>query len=390
MLQVNRDKCTGCGACVQKCPQNCITWENKEFDFRYPIVNEEICINCGLCEKVCPIDKKRNNNEEQRAYAVVHKDDEIIKHSTSGGAFSAIAQFVLRKQGIVYGCSMDETFQVVHIRVDNEKDLEKLRGSKYVQSDVKNTYSLAEADLKQGLWVLYTGTPCQIVGLRSYLGREYETLITADIVCHGVGSQGYFDKFLDYARQRLGNIVELKFRSKKFVGWSCGGTIVTKNNNKDRSRPFYNHNNYYYHYFLKGDVYRQSCYSCQYANTVRVGDFTLGDFWGVERYNLGIDTTAGCSLLLVNNEKAQSVLKDMQEIELVEVAIEKAIRRNAQLMFPSKKSLMRDELIREYETLAAKEIHMNFIRKNKMVMIKGFIKSLIPYRVRMFLRANRK
>lgn len=180
------DKCTGCGACIQICPKQCITWSEKEFGFKYPFIDEKNCISCGLCEQVCQIDKNIVQPEKQKAYAAVHKNKEILLESTSGGAFSAIAHYVLKKQGCVFGSTMDANMQVRHIYITKEEELNRLRGSKYVQSDIGNTYSQAESKLKKGILVLFTGTPCQIAGLKDYLRKDYENLITVDLVCHGV------------------------------------------------------------------------------------------------------------------------------------------------------------------------------------------------------------
>ena len=199
MLTVDYEKCTGCGACVQRCPKRCISWTEREFGFRYPQIDKDACVNCGLCEKVCPIDKALEVSAEQKAYAAVHKDDEVLAKSTSGGAFTAIADAIFAQGGIVYGVAMLDGMRVKHIRTSGKDDFEGLRSSKYLQSDTGTTYQMVEQDLKQGKTVLYSGTPCQIDGLKNFLGKDYENLYTADIVCHGVGSQAYFDKYMDYA-----------------------------------------------------------------------------------------------------------------------------------------------------------------------------------------------
>lgn len=198
----------------------------REFGFRYPQIDEDTCVNCGLCEKVCPIDKALEVPAEQKAYAAVHKDAEVLAKSTSGGAFTAIADAIFAQGGIVYGAAMLDDMQVKHIRTIGKADFEGLRSSKYLQSDTGTTYQMVEQDLKQGKTVLYSGTPCQIDGLKNYLGKDYEHLYTADIVCHGVGSQAYFDKYMDFARKRYGKIKALRFRSKEYAGWSCGGVVV--------------------------------------------------------------------------------------------------------------------------------------------------------------------
>ena len=189
MFAINYENCTGCGACIQRCPKQCISWTTKEFDFRYPQVDEAACINCGLCEKVCPIDKELKEPIAQKAYAAVHKDSSVLEKSTSGGAFTALADTIFAQGGVVYGAAMLNGMQVKHIRTENKTAFAVLRSSKYLQSDTGTTYQMVEQDLKQGKVVLYSGTPCQIDGLKCFLRKEYENLYTADIVCHGVGSQ---------------------------------------------------------------------------------------------------------------------------------------------------------------------------------------------------------
>ena len=383
--------CTGCGACVQICPKSAIHWIKKEFDFLYPEVDENLCVKCGLCEKVCPIDKNLVNPTIQKAYAAVNTDADVLQNSTSGGAFIAIAETVLNKGGIVYGCIMDEDFKVCHTRCTKKDDLQKCMGSKYVQSDINITYRLAEHDLKSGLSVLFSGTPCQIAGLYGYLQKRYENLITIDIVCHGVGSQGYFDKYLQFEKQRRnGSLKEIRFRSKRYVGWSCGGVVVVAPRGNEMTRkykPYFNYDNYYYSYFLSGDIYRQSCYSCKYANLIRQGDFTLGDFWGVESLDLGIETSKGCSLLIANSKKAIDFLSLVTDkLQCIEVDINDAARKNGQLRAPSKKSKIRSQLLEEYKKYSANEIQRLYKRRNRKGICLGIIKRYMPYSLRRVLR----
>ena len=388
MLSVNFQKCTGCGACVQACPKKCISWDEKDFGFNYPLIDVVVCVDCGRCENVCPIDSDLKKPDGQRAYAVVLKDKDTLLKSTSGGMFSALAAYVFEIKGVVYGCSMESGFQVKHIRVSLEKDLEKLRGSKYVQSNTENTFAQAEADLKNGLVVLYTGTPCQIAGLYSYLGKEYDNLITADIVCHGVGSQKYFDKFMDYLKEANKDMTDLKFRSKEYVGWSCGGVVVFRSQTDNIKKiPFYNYKNFYYHYFLNSEIYRESCYSCSYANIARQGDFTLGDFWGVEKLGLDLDTFNGCSLLLVNTQKGSEIFSMIDSVEKKEVSVDMAVKQNEQLRKPSDCKASRAERLNEFNSMTGSEIQKKYLKANKQVRLKGFAKRVMPYSIRRKLRS---
>lgn len=383
MIEIDYQKCTGCGACVQTCLISCIEWETKELGFQYPIVNKEKCINCGNCVNVCPINISSRVSSHRRAYAVVNRNKEVLYNSTSGGMFSALAHYTLKNNGVVYGCSMEPGFIVRHIRVDNEQDLDKLRGSKYVQSDTSDTFIKVIDDLNNGKLVLYTGTPCQIAGLKAVIKKQYDNLITADVICHGVGSQLYFNRFLDALEKREGKLLSLRFRSKKYVGWSCGGELLSENG---KNRPFYNSNNYYYHYFLNGDIYRQSCYICRYANIDREGDFTLGDFWGIEKLKTDLNTYDGCSLVIVNNKKALNVFSQLGDIEFCEVNLETAIMFNEQLSKPSQYKESRLLRQNEYERLTGPEIEELYFKANKKVLIKGLIKRMIPYSVRRRIR----
>lgn len=391
MLMVDFEKCTGCGACVQRCPKRCISWVQREFGFRYPQIDEDSCINCGLCEKVCPIDKALEAPAAQRAYAAVHKDAEVLAKSTSGGAFTAIADAVFAQGGIVYGAAMLDDMQVKHIRTSGKNDFEGLRSSKYLQSDTGTTYQMVEQDLKQGKIVLYSGTPCQIDGLKNYLGKDYENLYTADIVCHGVGSQAYFDKYMDFARKRYGQIKALRFRSKEFAGWSCcGGVVVVAAAHCLKKIPNRDFDNYYYAYFLSGDIYRKSCYTCKYANTKRVGDFSLGDYWGVEALNLPLRTENGCSLLLVNNPRAMRLLDKIESLNRVETTVEQAARCNKQLNEPSKLPDSREKRMKEFESLSAEDIQRIYLKTHRKTVVKGQLKALMPYRLKLLIRGLRK
>ena len=392
MLTVDYEKCTGCGACVQRCPKRCISWTQREFGFRYPQIDKDACVNCGQCEKVCPIDKALEVSAEQKAYAAVHKDDEVLAKSTSGGAFTAIADAVFAQGGIVYGAAMLDGMQVKHIRTSGKDDFEGLRSSKYLQSDTGTTYQMVEQDLKQGKTVLYSGTPCQIDGLKNFLEKDYENLYTVDIVCHGVGSQAYFDKYMDFARERYGKIKALRFRSKEYAGWSCGGGVVVVVDPSDclKKIPYRDFDNYYYSYFLSGDIYRKSCYSCKYANTNRVGDFTLGDYWGVEALNLPLQTENGCSLLLVNNQHAMQLLDEIESLDRVETTVEQAAHCNKQLNAPSKLMDSRQNRIGEYESMSGQQIQKEYLKNHRKTVVKGQLKALMPYKLKLLIRSARK
>lgn len=389
MLRVDYENCTGCGACIQKCPKGCISWEEGELGFNYPIINTGDCIKCNLCDSVCHIGKVIEQPTIQDVYALVNNDSHILDRSTSGGAFSAIADTVLKDGGVVYGCSMQEGFKVCHIRITSSSEMEKLRGAKYVQSDIGNTFRLVEEDLKNDRKVLFSGTPCQVAGLKCFLGKSSVNLVTIDIVCHGVGSQAYFDKFIESLNRSKGHVEALAFRDKRYLGWSCGGIIRYSqySDKRIKERPFYNHDNYYYSYFLSSEIYRHSCYACPYANLQRQGDITLGDFWGVEALKLPVDSYNGCSLVIINTEKGNRVFDSLVNVSFVKTKIDLAVKHNAQLVAPSVMKCSRARRIYEYEHMDGNEIQKIFRKSNRLNLIKGKIKTMIPYCLKVKLRA---
>lgn len=380
MIELNYEKCTACGACVQKCPKNCIELKSDGNGFLYPRVNTTECIGCGLCEKVCPIGKISNETKTPTAYACANTEDSMLIQATSGGVFGAIAIYILEQGGVVYGCAYTEHLQAAHIRIDNIESLSALFGSKYVQSSTRGTYKECEEDLKSGKQVLYSGTPCQIAGLKKYLQKDYTNLITVDLVCHGVASQAYFDKFIELLEKEEGAAcTNYNFRSKKNAGWSVAGmaSFKTDSGKTFDKKQYYFSNYYYYYYYLACSIYRESCYSCEYANLNRVGDFTLGDFWGAEGLDVPFNVEKGCSLVLLNSEKAISLFEKLN-LQKHEVSLDIAIKYNKQLSNPSRARYDRNELLREYREEQAATIQHIFKKKNKKQILIGKMKYIIP------------
>jgi len=237
--------------------------------------------------------------------------------------------------------------------------------------------------LREGRKTFFTGTPCQVAGLYGFLGKEYDNLLTADIICHGVGSQAYFDKFVEWLKIKKVGLERIEFRNKKFVGWSCGGLLSTKG----KETPFYNHAHYYYSYFLSGEIYRKSCYSCPYASINRVGDITLGDFWGAEALNIGFDVSNGCSLLIANTSKGKKAIESLgDDIERKTVQIREAVKNNEQLSAPSRYKETRLDRLREYDTLSGEIIQKKYEKTHLSRLLKGKLKTMLPYGLKAKLR----
>jgi coenzyme F420-reducing hydrogenase beta subunit len=384
MISATSD-CTGCNACVQKCPNNCIILEENKYGFLYPKVDETRCISCNICDRVCHLQNYIFRENTPIAYAAVHKDNNVVLKSTSGGVFSAIAEEVLSSKGVVYGCAFDDNLRPQHIRVDNLSELSSLFGSKYVQSDIGNCYQDILRDLHENRTVFFTGTPCQVAGLKTFLGKDYERLITADLICHGVPSYAYFRKFIKwYEKKNNCKIVDYSFRSKDNAGWSLAGTYTVEKNGKKIVKKVFYYDNYYYHYFLNGDIYRDSCYNCKYANIYRPGDFTLGDLWGAEKIKCRIDINNGCSLLLVNSKKGESLMQNLN-VDYQMVSLDFALENNKQLYTPSPKTTNRDGILREYCTCSAGQIQKNYCCTYRMKRVVAHIKYHIPKNIRRIL-----
>lgn len=386
MINLNDKRCTACGACVQKCPQKCLTLRENSEGFLFPSVITDKCTNCGLCKTVCPIDKKSKSWDFQKAYACLNVNSAILEKSTSGGVFGAIAEYVLNQDGVVYGCAYSDHLKAVHIRVEDKNSLSRIFGSKYVQSHTVDTFAECEKDLKNGKLVLYSGTPCQIAGLKKFLLKEYSNLLTVDLVCHGVSSQAYFDKFIEYLEQKENaTCIDYSFRSKKNAGWSVAGIAGFINSTgKYYQRKQYYFSNYYYFYYLNCSIYRDSCYSCDYANLNREGDFTLGDLWGAEGLSLPFSVDNGCSLVLVNSRAAEDIIDKLTLLKQ-EVPIEVATKNNKQLHSPSVSRFNREDLLSEFKQENAGKIQKKFVKNNFKAIFIGRLKYFIPLKLKKVL-----
>lgn len=359
VLYKEKKQCSGCGACLNICPKQAISMVEDEYGFLYPKVDDTLCIDCGMCIKVCDF---QNNvveaHEPFEVYAASALDTTLIMNSSSGGIFALIAQQVLKMGGVIYGAAYVDNggnISVENIRVDKLSDLHKLQGSKYVQSVIGRSYSSVKTDLNANKIVLFSGTPCQIAGLRGFLRREYSNLYLIDIVCHGVPSAKMFKSMINYYEENLnGHIVDFSFREKK-RGWSdYFARIDIEVNNKLKSKYVHCKNIAYYEYFLHSDIHRENCYECKYACQKRVGDITLGDYWGIEQSHADILADKewneclkkGISCVLINSLKGKELMNSIKKLALLEESsFDAASKGNGQLRESSPKSKFRDELL---------------------------------------------
>jgi coenzyme F420-reducing hydrogenase beta subunit len=330
MIEIKeKEKCTGCYACKNICPRNCMTMERDNEGFEYPIVNKVNCSDCGLCEKVCPMLHEVELYESPVAYAAYNKNEKIRMESSSGGLFTLIAEKILDQGGVVFGAAFDEQFNVKHSHVEIKSDLHRLRGSKYVQSRIGDAYEVAKEFLKKGRGVLFTGTPCQIVGLKFYLGKRYENLICQDIICQGVPSPLVWRKYLNFRTKQEGKISQPKnisFRSKE-EGWKKYKLNINfKNGYKYQQNK---EKDIYMRIFMKFLSIRPSCFQCKFKGEHRKSDITLADFWGIQNILPSMDDDKGTSLILINSVSGQKYFdKIKDDIVFMEVDFSEAIKGN--------------------------------------------------------------
>lgn len=338
MIKINhKEQCCGCSACLHICPKHSITFNEDKEGFLYPKVDTSTCIDCGLCEKVCPV---LNQDEERiplRVYAAKHTDDEVRMKSSSGGIFTLLADQIIDKGGVVFGARFNENWEVVHDYTETKEGLAPFRGSKYVQSNIGNSYKQVEEFLKTGREVMFTGTPCQVSGLKKFLRKDYENLLTVDFVCHGVPSPMVWRKYLEEEIARQGDdgkntvlpsskvspvVTGVNFRDKS-TGWKKFSFVLNFSKasaegeqNSVLSSVFTE--NAYMNAFLLNLSLRPSCYACPAKGGKSGADITIGDFWGIEKCLPKFDDDRGTSLICINNDRLVNILDLISVKELLE------------------------------------------------------------------------
>lgn len=327
---IDKKQCTGCMACTNSCPKNAITIEKDvNTEFLYPKINTEDCINCNICKKVCPIKNKLPENKNDiKVYACKNKNDEIRMKSSSGGIFTLIANYILKQNGVIFGAAFNENFEVVHMWTDNEEGLEKFRGSKYVQSQIGKSFKQVKNFLEEGRKVLFTGTPCQIEGLLTYLRKDYENLYTQDIICHGVPSPKVWRKYLEYKKIINKEFPrKVNFRKKEIAGWNAYHVSFTYSHFEEN---VHHNNDPYMKLFLNNFDLRDTCYNCNFKREKRKSDITVADFWGIKNIRPEMNDEKGTSAILVNSQKGKEIFENIKNnIVWTEEKIENIIKYNS-------------------------------------------------------------
>lgn len=326
---VEPQKCCGCSACVHICPQHSISLQEDKDGFLYPRVDMETCIDCGLCEKVCPMINQDSERLPLAIYAAKNDNESIRLKSSSGGIFTLLAESVIDEGGVVFGARFNEDWEVVHDYTDTIEGLEPFRGSKYVQSCMGESYRQVENFLKADRKVMFTGTPCQIAGLRKFLRKDYNTLLTVEVVCHGAPTplvwRAYLNNEIAKCGKDLLGVEGINFRDK-LTGWKTYSLSVKLSENIVSSSL--SKDNDYMRAFLSNLSLRKSCYNCPAKSGKSGADITIGDFWGIENIRPEFDDDKGISLIMVNSPKGMASLKTLS-CELVPVGFNESVKSNS-------------------------------------------------------------
>lgn len=305
MIEIdNKKDCCGCTACYSVCPKKCITMKEDFEGFKYPEVNKEQCIDCDLCKNVCPILKDKPKDNLTEAFIVRTLDNEVLSESSSGGAFTALSDTAINNSATVFGGAFDKDFNVIHASAKTKEDAKKFRGSKYVQSNLSDTFLNIKELLNKGEKVLFSGTPCQVSGLVSFLGKPYDNLITVDFVCHAVPSPKVWEKYREFLYSKYNSkIKNVNFRSKVY-GYHCSSMKVELENGKVLKNGL--STDLMLKSFFKDVACRPSCYDCQFKTVDRNADITIFDCWNITRYAPNKkDDNRGYSAVIVHNQKAK-------------------------------------------------------------------------------------
>ena len=365
-ILADKNQCTGCTACANICPKSCIEMKEDDEGFAQPVIDNSKCISCLACERVCPILSNRTpKDEETKAYAALSKNDETRLESSSGGIFSELAKLILQSNGIVYGAKYDDDFKVIHTGIEDIESLKELRGAKYSQSDLSTIFQTIKKQLNNGRQVLFSGTPCQIGGLKAFLKKDYDNLYCIDFVCHGVPSPLVWKKYIEYRSQvdadnQVPEYINLR---NKESGWSHYSYQVEFAYSKSNHYLCQNDKDLYMSLFVNNYILRRSCSNCYYKGYSRESDITLGDFWGIWDILPSMDDNKGTSVVFTHSNKGEKLLNSAAiHLQSNPVTLDQATMMNP--------SLLKSSLPKENRERVLKEISQNgFHTKDKIIEI---------------------
>ena len=362
---IDKHNCCGCSACVQTCPKQCIAFSEDEQGFRYPFVDKDNCIDCHLCEKVCPFLNQNEKKKPLEVYAAINPDEDVRMKSSSGGIFTMIAEAVIAEGGVVFGAQFNMNWGVVHNYTETIEGLDTLRGSKYVQSIIGESYNQAKRFLNEGRKVLFSGTQCQIAGLNHFLGKEYDNLLTVDVICHGVPSPMVWRDYLSNRTPNTITSISMKDKHKSWRNYNI--TFVFQNfvESKRTSKDAY------MLAFIKNLSLRPSCFNCPAKNGKSNSDITLGDFWGIEHVLPEMDDDKGTSIVCANTAKGIKILKGLSAIMRM-VDYEKSVPYNTCIVKSTTEPINRSAFWESYRESGGQV--MNALLKKTNILKKIFRK----------------
>ena len=392
-LYKEKDDCCGCGACLNSCPVSAIEMHQDSCGYLYPHIDEDKCIVCHSCIQSCNYQKSIIKNNPLLVYAAAIRDGGLLRKSSSGGIAAELSRVIINNKGVVYGAAYDKNWRVKHLRIDCEDNIFLLQGSKYVQSDTGLSYQKVREDLESGNKVLFIGTPCQVDGLYGFLKKEYKSLTTIDLVCHGVPNAKMLSDYICFLENKYkGKIVGFTFRDKE-LGWGANGSAIIQGSDyRKRKIKIWESSSSYVKYFTNGWLYRENCYECKYACSHRPGDITLGDFWGIEKCHfeyLGkgrLDDKSGISMVMINTKRGGVLFDEIKNSTVcLPSSYEKASLYNGNLKKPSKKG-KRDEIVGLYRNGGWKAVDDRFVKQMGLKRYSGMIKSALPIPIKRFLK----
>lgn len=369
-----KNKCTGCAACHDACPNSCIVMQNNGLH-KYPVIEGSKCVECGRCMTACPIvsDKRPENNGEQSYYAAWCLDDKVRLSATSGGVGTALAQYAIQLGWLVCGSAFDETWHLAHMTASDEKQLDAFKGSKYLQSQTEGVYSKVKELLSKGENVLFIGTPCQVAGLKNFIPEKFlSKIVTCSIICHGVNTPIVWKDFVQYLEQKNhAKLIQYNFRSKTH-GWGQDkrgnaklNITYSLDNGKVINEPAWK--NLFHYWFGQHFMMRESCFHCPFRVENRLSDITIGDFWGLPKVLPNLkDADKGVSVLITSTDKGFSFIRDCNKIKLIPVDRDKTV--------PVLKGFIdnRNEQKKQLEILRKKQFENEYESKGFDYMIKCY------------------
>lgn len=378
----DHEACTGCGVCALSCPVGCITMKESGEGFFYPEVHKGKCIGCGLCEEKCHLNNKVRF-EEGKAYAVISRNEDELQSSSSGGVFSVLARNILDSGGLVVGCELHDG-NPRHVMIRKPADLHRLRGSKYVESDLAPVLQELAEEAGSGRKILFSGTGCQIGAVKKLLG-ENDNIIYVEILCHGVPSRSLFQRHNDFIERKYGDkLTDIRFRCKENASWNTSYRFAyTFQSGRTVTVPAYK--DAYYTHFIKGSIMRPSCYRCAYAGGNRIGDITLGDYWGVENHHHELDASKGVSAVLVNSPAGEQLFNECsEELTVIPTKIQYIQERVHALKAPIPRPAERDGIYALIEEIgyAAWNRQYSHSGLRRAEGLKAVVKRILPDKLR--------